>query len=489
MAVLAAGLVWPAPAAGGAEATPAPEPTPAVGGEATPAPGTVDDGGAVGGLAPDIIVVMVDDLGYISDERVLRRLPHIRQLWLDEGIRFTRMYDETPLCCPARSSFLTGLHTWRHGVTKNNGNLLDPSRTIAVALQDAGYHTFMAGNYLNKVRGSKVPPGWDRTLIKRDSVPPRFWRNGRSITYRRAFVDDVTRQVAVNWVRTSPADQPLFAWVAPVAPHVCEFRRHQCYVPMVVRRDRDARECRGLPDLRPPSYTTTTNPLEARPMPDWPNGWNMRRICRALVVVDRMVGQLAEAQARRDRPAVFVFMSDNGMSWGQKGFTFKRTPPAGRLPFYMAGAGIAPGTTDALLSIIDVAPTIAELAGIDLAAVDGDSFGLLLRGEPFEGRDELLEVMPASREESYPGWDGLRTPRWHFVRWLTGRRELFDVLADPWERVNLVTTEPARAAMMEARLDELIVASGGPSPTVPDVAEPLIFEGCGYVRPSRPVVC
>jgi arylsulfatase A-like enzyme len=258
---------------------------------------------------------------------------------------------------------------------------------------------------------------------------------------------------------------------------------------MVMRRDQGAAGCQGILDLRPPSYTTETNPLEARPMPDWPEGWQLRRVCESLLVVDRMVGELVDAQARRGRPAVFVFMSDNGMSWGQKGFTFKQTPPSARLPFYVAGTGLAHATTDALLSMIDVAPTLAELAGATFDGVDGVSFAPLLRGEAFEGRDELLEVMPRVRTDGYPGWDGLRTPRWHFVRWLTGRRELFDVIADPWERVDLAPLQPELAEAMEARLDELIVLSGGRAIPVPEEVERSYFAGCGYVRPTRPVVC
>ena len=51
---------------------------------------------------------------------------------------------------------------------------------------------------------------------------------------------------------------------------------------------------------------------------------------------------------------------------------------------------------------------------------------------------------------------------------LTGRRELFDVQADPWEQDSLLEMEPTRAAEMEARLDELIVDSGGRPPSLPE---------------------
>ena len=94
----------------------------------SPAPSAVAEAAAAeaDGDAPDIFVVMVDDLGYLPDDRVLERLPNIKGLWLDGGLRFTRMFDETPLCCPARATLLSGQHTLHHGVTLNDGDLFDP---------------------------------------------------------------------------------------------------------------------------------------------------------------------------------------------------------------------------------------------------------------------------------------------------------------------------------------------------------------------------
>ena len=408
---------------------------------------------------PDILVVMVDDFGYLEDERVLERLPNIGRLWLEGGLRFRHMYDESPLCCPSRVSFLTGQHTLNHGVVRNNGNLLDHNQTIAVALQEAGYHTIQAGRYLIRYDGSEVPPGWDKAFIMAAPEPPSFWRNGRLIEFERGFVDDITRRQTLRWVERAPPDRPLFAWVTPVAPHPCQSDGKQCYVPSVMARDDGARACAGVEKFKPPTYTTTTNVREVRAMPDWRAGWRLRRVCESLRVVDRTVGQLLGAQAQRERPAYFIFTSDNGMAWGQKGFSLKHTPPSTRVPFYIAGPGIEASTTDAMTSKIDIAPTLAEIAGADVPWADGVSFRPLLEGEALPGRDELLHVMPRSNARSYEGWKALRTPGWRFVQWQSGEEELYDLAADPWEATNVIDREPDVAAGMRTRLEELTKTS------------------------------
>ena len=413
-------------------------------------------------VAPDIILVMVDDLGYLPAEQVLERLPSVRELWLDGGLRFTQMHDQSPLCGPSRVSMLTGKDTLHHGVTNNFMHGLDDRETIAVGLDEAGYHTLMVGRYLNRYDGSVVPPGWDHAFMQRDSDRTTFWDDGESVRFRGRDRDEVIRQEAVRSIKQAPRDVPLFAWVAPGVPHVCEDGGDQCYEPEVIRRDQGARACRNVKPARPPSYTARTNRREEREMPPWPRGWRLGRICESMLVVDRTVRGLVAAQARRGRDAYFIFMSDNGMAWGQKGFSLKHTPPATRSPFYMAGPDIAPGVTDALASKVDIAPTLAELAGTTLPWTDGQSLVPVLTGSASGesaalGRLEHLEVMPAS--SGYRGWDGLRTPERRFVRWSDGHRELYDLAADPWQRRNVIDDEPDVASTMELRLDELLAAS------------------------------
>ena len=437
-AALGLSLLMSAPATAQSEtATPAAridgEASPDAGGSVAASPGArgsdAASPAAAQQLAPDIIIVTVDDLGYLPDDRVLARLPNIGRLWLEGGLRFTSMYDQTPLCSPSRVSMLTGKNTLDHGVVRNDPRPLDDSQTIAVALQEVGYHTVMAGKYLNHYDGSTVPPGWDHAVMLRSEERSTFWEDGELVRHAGRFSDDVIRQAAVRQVKRAPLDQPLLAWVAPGAPHVCEAEGEQCYEPEVMARDDGAEACAALPPARPPSYTIRTDPREAREMPPWPRGWRLRRVCESLLVVDRMVGQLSDAQAARGRPALFLFLSDNGMSWGQHGFTLKHTPPATRAPFYLAGTGIRPGTSDALVSKIDIAPTLAEIAGAELPWADGTSFLSLLEGQPDGGAAELLEVMPRSNELSYQGWSAIRTPDRRLIRWEDGQRELYDLAA------------------------------------------------------------
>jgi N-acetylglucosamine-6-sulfatase len=409
---------------------------------------------------PDIFLVMVDDLGYIDDGRVVARLPEVKQHVVDAGLRFTQMYDETPLCCPGRASILTGRHTLHHGVIKNDGDLLDPKTTIGANLQDAGYHTLMVGKYLNQYDGIRMPPGWTHVGMMGDSNPTKFWVDGETTFFGDQFKQDVVRELSVDWVEAAPLDQPVFGWFSSSAPHKCRDRANpdeDCRHPLVMEQDKDSELCTGITDFKPPSYTTEKPDLKAPgKMPDWPNGWQLTKICESMLVVDRMVGELVDVQAERGRPLYIAFVSDNGMSWGQKGFPGKQVPTATHLPFYLAGPGIRAGETAALVSNIDIAPTLAEFAGETVAGADGQSLSPLFEVE-VAGREEMLEIMPSGPEQ----WAAIRTPEWRYIRWDNGTLELFDIQNDPWELDNVRAGNRDVADRFDRRLNRLLKASEG----------------------------
>ena len=366
-------------------------------------PGAVDASPAVAGAAegeglrPDIITIMVDDLAYIPNDRIIERLPNISAKFREGGVRLTNMYSETPLCCPGRAAYLTGQHTWTHGVWKNDGDLLDPRTTIHHALQEDGYYTFFVGKYLNGYKGTKTPPGYDDVAMMGAYCPTRFHINDVRTEFGCTWKNDVVRTQSVEWLSEAPTDQPVSAWVSFTAPHVLPFtkERGRSHTPFVMKQDQGASECRGIEPFKPETYTTQTNEREVFKMPDWPDGWRLQTYCESMLVVDRALAELEAAQAQRGRPAYYVLLSDNGMAWGQKGFSQKRTPPASRLAVYFSGPDLM---TDErltpLLSNIDIAPTIMDIAGVEFPIADGDSILGALKGEEIEGRSEVLEVMP-----------------------------------------------------------------------------------------------
>jgi N-acetylglucosamine-6-sulfatase len=120
---------------------------------------------------PNVVVVMADDMR-VDD---LEFAPHLRRLVAEQGVTFENSFSPFPLCCPARASFLTGQYAHNHKVFWHEPpfgyGAFDDSRTLATALQDAGYRTGFIGKYLNrygiddsKVTGapsySYVPEGW-----------------------------------------------------------------------------------------------------------------------------------------------------------------------------------------------------------------------------------------------------------------------------------------------------------------------------------------
>ena len=117
---------------------------------------------------PNILFLMTDDQDTVIGG--LEYMPRLKTLLTEQGTTFSNFFVHTPVCCPSRSSFLTGkyLHNipmknnsesgncygdnWRRGAEKS---------TFAVYAKNAGYQTAFAGKYLNAYKSDNVPPGWD----------------------------------------------------------------------------------------------------------------------------------------------------------------------------------------------------------------------------------------------------------------------------------------------------------------------------------------
>jgi arylsulfatase A-like enzyme len=424
---------------------------------------------------PNVIVVLTDDQSYSTLPADPAAMPYLQSRIADpEGHWrwFPNAFIETPLCCPSRSTILTGRYSRHTGVEDNGeGENLDESQTLPVWLHDAGYHTGLVGKYLNRYpfdRGPYIPAGWDRWVGKENL-------SGATTYYGYPFVDqgvplqageapasyatDLLAGEAVDFVRSAPADQPYFLLFTPSAPH-------EPWTPA----PRDDGVLDGLSLPRPASFGAVEagDPpwVQALPPIDDVTASALQRDRvrerETLLAVDDAVRSIVDAVAARgdlDRTVIF-FLTDNGFSYGEHRWIGKACPYAEcvRTPFAVYVPGTTAGPDPSLVSNVDLAPTIAALAGTRPGfEVDGANLAPLLTGNgPAPPRDAVFTEYHGG--PLVPAWTGVRTADFAYIR--TGDVEqLYDLTgavgpADPSELDNRVA-DP-RYADVRARLAALL---------------------------------
>ena len=134
---------------------------------------------------------------------------------------------------------------------------------------------------------------------------------------------------------------------------------------------------------------------------------------------------------------IIVLWADHGYHLGDKSATVKFTlwEKANRVPFIIVAPGITkPGTRcERPVSLVDVFPTLNELAGLPLKPeLDGQSLVPLLKNPQMEWQRPALMTQN-------PGNHAVRSERWRYIRYRDGTEELYDHTKDPWEHENLAS--------------------------------------------------
>jgi N-acetylglucosamine-6-sulfatase len=445
--------------------------------------------GGAGDSRPNIVLILVDDMA----SRDIVAMPTVQSLLGDEGTTFANSFTPFSLCCPDRTSILTGQYAHNHGVLGNGTHkwplggfrgFNTDDNTLATWLSQAGYQTAFIGKYLNRYgtadAPARVPPGWDdwHATMGVNYHVARMYENGVRTIHRNVYVTDYVTDLSDRIIaRRMPKPGPLFLWTSYIAPHdgrphdpddCTRFIGRGLATPSPSARDRDAFAGQPLgPDPSINEQHVGDKPAAIRSLPPIrPNMMkcltelNQQRL-ESLQSVDRGVADIVDAVKATGEldNTVFVFTSDNGYIVGQhRVLQGKVLPyePSIRVPLIIRGPGFpADVTRNQLTASIDLAPTFVSLAGAtSKRTMDGLSL-LPIADSPTTdaGRDIVLEAGPRTVDGPMT-FTGLRTDRYKYVEYATGETELYDLQTDPYELDNLAG-DPSVAAVEHNLAQEL----------------------------------
>jgi N-acetylglucosamine-6-sulfatase len=408
---------------------------------------------------PNVLVIMTDDQTVES----VRVMTNVRALLAAQGTTFENNFASFPLCCPSRSTLLTGQYAHNHTVMGNAApaggyEKLDHTNTLPVWLQRAGYRTVHIGKYLNgygRRSATEIPPGWTEWYGSVDPSTYQFYNytlneNGRTVRYGAdpaSYQADVYTRKAVDAVRRLAPGGPFFLNVAYLAPHSGGPREPDdpanLATPVPAPRHRDRFAAEPLP---------VTPAFNEADVSDKPRGIRNRTVIgprrvgaiteeyrqrlESLLAVDQGIAEIVAAlrAAGELDDTLIVFTSDNGFFHGEHRVQTGKVlhyEPSTRVPLILRGPGIPRGAVRTqLVANIDLAPTIVSAAGATpRRATDGRPLQPFARdARLFSARDILLET---------PGYKALRSPRYVYVEHSTNEQELYDLTADPNELASL----------------------------------------------------
>jgi arylsulfatase A-like enzyme len=446
---------------------------------------------------PDVLFIAVDDLndwvGFLGGHPQAQT-PNIDRL-AARGMAFTNAHSPSALCNPARTALLTGLAPSTSGIYGNAPDWRTVERftglpTLPRHFRDGGYRTFGAGKifhahsfaaggyagYNDTTAWDAFYPSLDRQLP--DEVGPHTRpANGNpgfsGFDWGAVVTDDAATgdgQI-VGWVERqllAETGSPRFIAAGIYRPHLPWYLPQKYFdrypldeivLPPFLETDLD--------DVPPAGQR---GEFQSREWHDWvvaDGKWaqGVQAYLASVTFADVMVGQLLDALDRSGRAdrTIIVLWGDHGFHLGEKSRWHKMTlwEESTRVPLIIVAPGVTePGSTTAKpVSLMDLYPTLAELAGLEVPAhVEGRSLRPLLE-DPAADWDR-----PAVTTYGFNN-HAVRTERYRYIRYADGTEELYDHESDPNEWTNLAGS--GQHARVKRELARWL-----PSENAPDRAPP-----------------
>ena len=474
---------------------------------------------------PDILMIAVDDLrpmlGCYGDSNI--KTPNIDRL-ASRGVLFERAYCQYAKCGTSRLSLMTGLRPDSVKVFSNNARDVNSFRkrrpdamSIARWLKDQGYHTQSFGKIyhdgwdVSDDWSAPSSPGRDREMWEiydesgksQKTIIADRWAcpvlQSPDVSDETLFAGRMTTKV-ISTLKNGFDGKPTFIAVGyrrPHLPFIAPKKYFDLYQP-----DASWLAKNPLPNIGSPVMAwfnsdgyvggakkaglTMPNPPNREQAIDW-NGYEMRsylgvpnhgKIDQALQLhllqayaacityVDTQIGRLLDSLEKANRldKTVIILWSDHGWHLGEQSTWGKMTnfEIATRVPLIISAPDIKPGRTKNLAELVDLYPTLCDLAMVDPPKhLEGESLIPALR-KPNETIGSVAVSQYARFGNKYMGY-ALRTDRYRFVAWrannsgLIVERELYDHQTDPGETRNLASEKEHhnRVTELEKQLSEL----------------------------------
>ncbi|MFY0607694.1 MAG: sulfatase-like hydrolase/transferase [Cyclobacteriaceae bacterium] len=413
---------------------------------------------------PNIIFVLTDDqsygmMGCTGNEVV--QTPHLDQL-AQEGVLFTNAHITSAICTPSRASILLSEYERKHGINFNSGTSMDLDAwddSYPMVLRKNGYYTGWVGK--NHV---PVGDGGYTSGVMEKSFDYWYAGHGHLRFYPKEVHDiflgaeeDTQVEVvsegvqdflsneqrlegAVKFLEQRPQDKPFMLSVCFNLPHgagtsTMQQRTNDDNIYKSLYRDKEIpmpKYYMAKQDITEPKLPKEIHRADDRQQGydyvDTPetNKERMIRQYQAMTGIDRMIGQLRERLESEGlaKNTIIIFTSDHGLFMGQfglggKAFCYEQTT---HVPLIVYNPYIRKKLrgrkSDALVQSIDIAPTMLEMAKVNIPkGYQGKSLMNLLNGEEQDIRQYLFTENLWSTQFGNPKCEAVQDKEWKYIRY------------------------------------------------------------------------
>lgn len=470
---------------------------------------------------PNVLFIMADDLctalsGYGHPQC---KTPNLDRL-AEQGTTFTRAYCQFPLCGPSRASIMSGQYPDTNGVTGNGGRLKESTTTLPKLFREAGYwtgrvskiyHMGVPGNIYTGDDGTDHEPSWmerynvsvmesltpgkAEDVMLEDSTPVyeeyrKKWHDlknkggklfiqhgnhqGSDMVIVEASVHDAeladgaaaNKAIEILKQRAEESD-PFFLAVGFVRPHVPFVAPERSFTGYTVDEMKVPEVPEGDLDDMPRMAKNQTNAAKYKLSPEGQRK-SLRGYYASVTYMDEQVGRLLKSLDELDlrKNTIVIFVSDHGFHLGEHTMWQKMSllEESIRVPLIIS----APGQnekgahSDAIIELLDIYPTLADLAGLTTPdEVQGKSFSKLLNNSKAD-TPRIDALIQGSRAFC------LRTSKWAYMRYPSRQGSsdnlmLYDMENDPKQFTNLAAKAEYSKILqeMDQRLAERLSKAKG----------------------------